>query len=72
MEELKPDDLARNLRILRLLRGFEQRELALKSGVDRSTISRLEHGRQRIRPKTLGKLANALRVTPELLGGPTT
>lgn len=40
------------------------RELSEKSGVAASTISRLETGKQKAFPSTLGKLALALDIDP--------
>ena len=40
--------------------GLTQEELAELSGVDRSTISRLERGHQLARPSTAKKLADVL------------
>lgn len=43
------------------------RELAQASGVNKNTISDLEHGSRKARPVTLGKLADALGVPVEAL-----
>ena len=53
------------LRRLRELRILSQRELAKKSGVNTTTINRIERGKQRPIPKTIRKLAVALEVTIE-------
>jgi transcriptional regulator with XRE-family HTH domain len=45
------------LRSLRRAQGLSLRDLERRSGVNRSTISRLEHGLRRPRPSTLGWLA---------------
>ncbi|MGE5593423.1 MAG: helix-turn-helix domain-containing protein [Betaproteobacteria bacterium] len=51
------------LKALRLRRGFKsQRQLAVKAGVDNSTISRAERGEIIPTPEILRKLAIALRV----------
>lgn len=42
-------------------------ELAIASGVDKVTISRIRSGSQRPRPKTLGKIAKALGTNVENL-----
>ncbi len=48
--------------------GFEsQRQLALKSGVSPTTISRIESGIQKAEPKTLQKLALYLKISFEEL-----
>jgi transcriptional regulator with XRE-family HTH domain len=62
---------ARNLRALRLARGWSQEELAHRAGLDRTYISSLE--RQKYAPTldALDKLAGALEATPsELISGP--
>ncbi len=60
-------ELAR-LRSTRLRLALSQADLAARSGVEKATISRLEGGRQRARPSTARKLAQALGVEPaELL-----
>lgn len=51
----------------RLYRNMTQQELAAASDLTQSTLSRLENGRRRPRPKTLQRLAEALDVTPEEL-----
>lgn len=68
-EELKAGNFSRNLRVLRVLRGLEQRELAQRSGVGPDSISRLETGTTKPRPGTIKKLATALEVSPETLTG---
>jgi len=50
------------IRRLRAERRMTVRELAQASGVNKNTISDLEHGLRRARPVTLGKLADALGV----------
>jgi transcriptional regulator with XRE-family HTH domain len=49
---------------VRRMQALTQEELAERSGVTRSTISRLEDGLQQARPSTLRKLAAALGVPP--------
>lgn len=49
---------------LRIDRTISQRELAKKTGVATSTISRLENGVQRPNFRTIQKLANGLGVEP--------
>lgn len=55
---------ARNLRALRLVRGWSQEELAHRAGLDRTYISSLE--RQKYAPTldALDKLAWALAINP--------
>jgi transcriptional regulator with XRE-family HTH domain len=55
------------LRELRRERVLSLRELEEKSGVSYNTIWRLEDGRQGAHPKTVRKLAEALRVQPSEL-----
>ncbi len=61
----------RKLERARRTLALTQEELAERSGVTRSTISRLEDGLQEARPSTLRKLAAALGVEPgELIDWP--
>ncbi len=55
------------LRSLRQARAMSQRDLAAKSGVAQDTISDLENGTRRAQPRTVRKLARALRTNPEAL-----
>lgn len=52
------------LRELRVRAGLTQIDLADRSAVARTTISRLEGGNPNASPTTLRKLARALRVKP--------
>lgn len=62
------DVLVPHLRDVRLSRALSQRDLADASRVSRSTIMALEAGRDAW-PRTVQKLARALRVKPEELTG---
>jgi transcriptional regulator with XRE-family HTH domain len=55
------------LRRLRRERALSQRDLSRLTGVAFDTISRLETGKQEAQPKTIRKLAEALRVEPKEL-----
>ncbi len=58
------------LRELRRERALALRELGELSGVSLQTIWRIEAGRQGAHPRTIRKLAQALRVEPaELVKG---
>ena len=48
-------------------RQLTQMELAKISGVNRTTITRLERGATRASPVTMSKLARALKVKPSTL-----
>ncbi len=48
-------------------RRLTQMELAEISGVNRTTITRLERGATRASPATMSKLARALKVQPSAL-----
>jgi len=50
------------IRLLRLERGWKQAALAARLGVDHSTVSAWERGRQVPAPATLDALATALGV----------
>jgi transcriptional regulator with XRE-family HTH domain len=55
------------LREIRQRRALAIKDLAARSGVTVSTISRIETGKQRARHVTIRKLAAALGVEPEAL-----
>jgi transcriptional regulator with XRE-family HTH domain len=52
-----------DLRELRESRVMTQTEVALKMGIEGSTVARLETGAHKPRPKTIRKLAEALGVS---------
>lgn len=56
-----------NLQQIRRTRVLSRKELARRSDVDESTIYRAEHGRTKLRPSTVRKLAQALGVPPDQL-----
>lgn len=60
------------LRPVRLEKGWTQEELARRSGVDKSTISRIENGQTRgVGFGIVERLAEALDLNPwRLLGSP--
>jgi len=55
------------LKKLREKRALSLTDLAEKSGVNRITIHRIETGKQKPMPRTIRKLAEALRVEVEEL-----
>lgn len=55
------------MKILRLDRGWTQRDLALKSGVSEQTITLIETRRRRGSAETVSRLAAALGVSEEVL-----
>lgn len=55
------------LRMIRVLRGWSQLDLASKSGIDRSVIARCENQSGMPRPKTLMVFARSLHVPVEWL-----
>ena len=54
-----------DLRVLRVLRGVSQGEIARRARIDRGTISRIERGLQAPKPETAARVANAILATPE-------
>lgn len=54
--------LARSIQGLRKLRGITQEELSTVTGITRSHISAIEHGRCNIRLDNIDKIAQALGV----------
>ena len=58
------------LRGLRMQRRLSVRQLADQAGVSPATVSRIEAGARGSSPETLVRLADALGVAPDLIGGP--
>ncbi len=58
------------LRYVRERKALTQQELAVRSGVSRPTIARIESGRTEPYPQTTRRLAQALGVEPEALMEP--
>ncbi len=56
-----------NLKRLREQRVLSLTDLAQITGVNRVTINRIENGKQKPMPRTIRKLAEALRVSVEEL-----
>ena len=52
------------LRRVRREHALSQRDLSRITGIAFDTISRLETGKQRAQPRTIRRLAGALRVEP--------
>jgi transcriptional regulator with XRE-family HTH domain len=59
--------VGRNVREQRRARGFSQEELGFEAGLDRTYISGVERGVRNPTVLIVGKLARALRVTPDAL-----
>jgi transcriptional regulator with XRE-family HTH domain len=60
----------RNVRAGRLRAGLSQEELAFRAGMKRSYLSDLERGTRNPTIRALGRLAEALEVTPTSLLDP--
>lgn len=58
------------LKVLRVLHGDRQIDLAARAGVSRETISRSETGTTRPRPETAAAIANAVGVSADVLFPP--
>ena len=56
-----------NIRRLRELHALSQRDLAALAKLSVTTVNRIETGQRKPIPRTVRKLAEALRVTPEEL-----
>lgn len=54
-------NLIGDLRLLRIIRGLSQDELAKRAGLDPSTISRLERGYRRPTPRVLKAVLGVLK-----------
>lgn len=59
--------LGRRIRTAREAARFSQEELARRVGLTRTSVTNIEHGRQRIQVHVLYALARALAVDPEAL-----
>lgn len=59
--------LGQNVRRLRIECGLSQEELAFRAGMKRSYLSDLERGTRNPTVRALGRLADALSVTPHTL-----
>ena len=57
--------VGRNLRALRIAKGWTQEKLAAMSGVDQGYIGTLERGTVNVSLDTLAKLAKSLKVEIE-------
>lgn len=55
--------LARNLRVLRKLRGWSQEDMAEQCGLHRTYVGAIERGERNVTLATLKQLADALGVT---------
>jgi transcriptional regulator with XRE-family HTH domain len=55
--------LARNVRVLRKLRGWSQEGMAKRCGLHRTYVGAIERGERNITLDTLEQLADALGVT---------
>lgn len=56
--------LARNLRALRLSRGWSQEEMAERCGLHRTYVGAIERGERNVTLETLNALALALGASP--------
>ena len=61
IEEVR-EDIARNLKAYRMMRGLAQEALALEADVDRTMVSKIERGITNPSIATLLKLANRLGI----------
>ena len=57
----------RNVRAIRLAKGWTQEQLAFEAGVKRAYISEIESGKRNPSLDVVERLANALEVGPEEL-----
>ena len=67
IRESESGGFPRKLKALRALRGYSQEQLAGEVGLDRSTISLLETGKQKPYKSTIERLARALNVPADIL-----
>lgn len=63
--------LAASIRAFRKSRGLSQADLALKAGLDRKTINRIENGHFSPTMSNFFNISQALEVEPQQLLSPT-
>ena len=66
MEDVKFKRVAYTIREIRLDKKLTQRELAVKSGIPRTVISRIESGKRNITLETLMNIAESLGEEVEI------
>jgi transcriptional regulator with XRE-family HTH domain len=66
--EVHPEDAKTLIRVLRVLRGWSQQQLAERAGVDESSVRRYEKGRP-VPPPALVRLSQAAGVPERILYG---
>lgn len=59
--------LGKNIRMIRITRGYSQEYLALKTGINQSNIQRLESGYVEIRINVLAKICSVLNISLYLM-----
>ncbi len=64
------DRVALNIQDLRRARGLSQEELALRAGVNRGYMGKLENSKYAVSVDILEKIAKALAVDPSALVAP--
>ncbi|MDP7151244.1 anaerobic benzoate catabolism transcriptional regulator [Pelagimonas phthalicica] len=64
------DRVALNTQDLRRVRGLSQEELALRAGVNRGYMGKLENSKYAVSVDILEKIAKALSVDPSALVAP--
>ncbi len=64
------DRVALNIQDLRRARGLRQEELALRAGVNRGYMGKLENSKYAVSVDILEKIAKALAVDPSALVAP--
>jgi transcriptional regulator with XRE-family HTH domain len=68
---LDPDlPLGRRLAVIRVARGFTQRDVALTAGLPPSTLSMIEHGYRQPRDHEMAAILHALGIRRADLGTP--
>ena len=61
------DRFSRNIRVLRHAKGMTQEQLASAAGIGRAFVNQLERGHFSATLETVGALASALDVSPDIL-----
>lgn len=69
MQDLR-EIIGKNIRAVRILRGFTQEWLAAEAGIDRSFLSQVEQGGQNVSVDTLSAIIKVLNISMDVLVSP--
>ena len=61
------DDLTKNIKRFRLMRGYDQDRMSGLLGISRVTYSKLENGKSKVTDDLFYQISRVLEVAPEAL-----